>query len=181
MGPVAKTELPPVTVSETEWGVAGTAYRTVPPVPKFTDEPSVPVKVRVFDRVMVLPAAGARVAWLAGFVIATLDWLNVVPFEAYQGRKGVLPVLTVPEAVVQPTVVVFWFASVQIVAPVPLTVPASWKAVEFPTLFAVGTACGMIAVLMLAGEKVRSAGTTMAKKIRAGCLQILQRIFYSVP
>jgi hypothetical protein len=47
-------------------------YATVPPVPNATEEPSVPVKVRVFDAVKVLPSAIVRVDPVAGAVMATL-------------------------------------------------------------------------------------------------------------
>lgn len=47
-------------------------YATVPPVPNATELESVPVNVKVFDEVKVLPSAMVRVALVAGAVTATL-------------------------------------------------------------------------------------------------------------
>lgn len=47
-------------------------YETVPPVPKLTEEPSVPVKVRVLLAVRVFPSATAKVELEAGAVTAIL-------------------------------------------------------------------------------------------------------------
>ena len=47
-------------------------YTTVPPPPKATELPSVPVNVSVFDAVNVLPSAMVSVEPVAGAVIATL-------------------------------------------------------------------------------------------------------------
>jgi hypothetical protein len=44
----------------------------VPPAPNATDDVSVPVKVNVLDTVRVFPSAMARVALVAGAVMATL-------------------------------------------------------------------------------------------------------------
>src|SRR3569623_990484 len=68
-----RVEVPEVIVEvPTVSGMVEVVYKTVPPAPNATEEPSVPVNVRVLEAVSVLPSAIVSVEPVAGVVMVTL-------------------------------------------------------------------------------------------------------------